>query len=310
MTAASNGAAVAKVDEYPADRLDLLKRTICQGATNDEFQLFVGQCRRTGLDPFARQIHAVKRWDAKQQREVMSIQVGIDGFRLIAERTGETDGQEGPLWCGEDGKWVDVWLSAKPPCAAKIIVYRKGRQHPYTGVAHWNEYKQTKKDGTLTGLWAKMPALMLAKTAEALALRKAFPQELSGLYAPEEMDQAGEVEHHAAEPHHDPEPPKALSDPRQPVAAVPPVPLTLDDIRAKFRGMKIDGHLTLCKAVNRLDDVLPSVAAGYDRGTIWEWLNQEMGWSESADLGLVLPADIEAAAAKVGEYLTLLKPAA
>lgn len=113
-----------------------------------------------------------------------------------------------------------------------------------------------------------------------------------------------------AQPHHEPDPPRQLPAPRQPVAAGTPVPLTLDDIRAKFRGMRIDGHLTLCKAVNRLDDVLPSVAAGYDRGTIWEWLNQEMGWSESADLGLVLPADIEAAAAKVGEYLTLLKPAA
>lgn len=165
--------------EYTQERVDLLKRTICHDSTNDEFALFLSQCKRTGLDPFARQIHAVKR------KGKMTIQVGIDGLRLIAERTGEADGQDGPYWCGEDGVWRDVWVSAERPAAAKVTVYRKGQKHGYTGVATWREYYQP-----AGGMWDRLPATMLAKVAESVALRKGFPQEMSGLYTADETGTA------------------------------------------------------------------------------------------------------------------------
>ena len=174
------------LNQLSSEQIDLIKRTICVGATDDELMLFVQQANRLGLDPFSRQIHAVKRWDAKKQRETMSIQVGIDGFRIVAERSGEYEGQEGPFWCGEDGVWRDVWTSSEPPFAAKAVILRRGCR-PFAAVARYRSYVQTAKDGTPNQFWARMPDVMLAKAAESLALRKAFPNDLSGVYAPEEM---------------------------------------------------------------------------------------------------------------------------
>jgi phage recombination protein Bet len=160
---------------YSQEQIELIKNTVAKGATNDELKLFFVIAARTGLDVFTKQIHFVKRGGQG------TIQTGIDGYRAIAERTKTLAGIDDAEYDSED---------QAHPKKASVTVYRliEGQKVSFSASARWDEYvPQAGQDF----MWKKMPYLMLGKVAEALALRKAFPNDLSGLYTHEEMEQAG-----------------------------------------------------------------------------------------------------------------------
>ena len=179
-------ASMALKTGFSEDEITLIKKTIAPGTSDEELALFLYTCKRTGLDPLARQIYAIKRREGEGGQQKMTIQTSIDGYRLIADRTGCYAGSSEPIYDTD---------SAEHPGWAKVTVYKlvAGEARAFTATARWQEYCQVYQ-GKPTRTWAKMPYLMLGKCGEALALRKAFPQELSGLYTQDEFPQGTTVQ--------------------------------------------------------------------------------------------------------------------
>lgn len=161
--------------EFSEQQVALIKSLIAKDCSNDELQLFLYQCKRTGLDPLTRQIYCIKRAGR------MTIQTSIDGFRVIAERSGTYAGQDEPTW-EDDEKGNPV------KCTVRVYRFSDKTGERYlagVGTAYFKEYYPSPMN-----LQKSMPHMMIAKVAEALALRKAYPQDLSGLYTGDEMEQS------------------------------------------------------------------------------------------------------------------------
>jgi phage recombination protein Bet len=165
-------------------QIAIMQRTVANGTSPEEFAFFLEVCKYRGLNPFNREIYAIVR----QGR--MTIQIGIDGLRKLAERSGKYKGQKGPYFCGPDGVWKEEWLLSTPPTAAKIGVIRADFEEPIWAVARYDAYAQLDRDGKPTAMWAKYHDVLLAKCCESLAIRRAFPAECGGMYSHEEMMQA------------------------------------------------------------------------------------------------------------------------
>jgi len=171
--------AIAERPAIPADELDLIRKTVANGATDAELKLFLFDCQRRGVHPLDKLLHFTKR--GGRYTPVTS----IDFMRSQAASTGEMAGSDDPVFHPKPtGADPEKFL---PPSAATVTVYRmtQGQRFAYTATARWAEYCPDNAP-----MWRRMPHTMLGKCAEALALRKAFPQQLQGLYAREEMDQA------------------------------------------------------------------------------------------------------------------------
>lgn len=169
------------------------KRMYLSEASSDEAEQFYETVIRTRLSPDQRQIY-VRMQSSKAKvnhqwvwQKKMLIMVSIDGFRLVAERTGKYAGQETALFSADGKSWTEAWSPKDPPKFAKVGILRHDFKKPLFVVAKWDTFKQETKDNKLTRFWANMPEVMLSKVAEAQAFRRAFPQELSGLYEPAEI---------------------------------------------------------------------------------------------------------------------------
>ena len=180
--------------ELSRDEIELLKRTVARGTSDDEFKLFLWVCAKHKLDPLTRQLHCVMRWSNKHHKDdkgqwvggnQMTIQTGIDGYRALAGRDHSDFGG-----CDEPEFEFDG-EQKKIPTMARIRLWKKDLEHPIVGVAYWDEYAPKDLSADNAFFWKKMPKHMLAKCAEALALRKGYP-ELANIFTNEEMHQAGD----------------------------------------------------------------------------------------------------------------------
>lgn len=166
---------------FTSAQIDTLRQTLCRDLSDPELQLFLAMCEKYSLDPFSRQIYATKSGRGNDAK--LTPITSIDGFRLIAQRSGQYAGQRPPAWTSDGREWVDVWLEKTPPAACRVSVLRHDWSEPLTVTYTWAEYT----GGRPSFMQQKMPAHMLAKATEALALRKAFPNDLGGLYTSDEI---------------------------------------------------------------------------------------------------------------------------
>jgi phage recombination protein Bet len=166
---------VKKEISYTNDQIDLIKSVYCSGATDQEFQLFLAIAEKKGLSILDNQIYSIQRGNKR------TIQTSIDGFRLIASRTGRLIGNSDATFVEKDGKIISASVTIKMLVGSHVA--------EFTATAYMDEYMQV-FNGKPGGLWARLPRAMLSKCAEALALRKAAPNELSGLYTADELSQA------------------------------------------------------------------------------------------------------------------------
>jgi phage recombination protein Bet len=169
-----------------------------KNATSADLAVFMHVCQNTGLDPFTRQIHGIMRREkvteyvngqkTEKWLDKFTIQVGIDGFRVIRDRIADRKGlrveYEDTLWYDAGGTSRDVWLEDYPPAACRVVVLVDGRRFP--SVLKFSEYCQY-KDGRPIAQWATKPAHMIEKCAEANGLRRAFPNDMAGIYLEDEL---------------------------------------------------------------------------------------------------------------------------
>lgn len=202
----TNIVSLAQQNFTPA-QIDIIKRSVAPETNNDELNLFLETAKLYGLNPFTKQIGARVYNASDEKKRSMAIIVQIDGFRAIASRRGDyRPDDEEPAFTYDQS----LVSEANPKGIEKAVVRvfkmdANGEWQKISAAAYWDEFAPLKDEWaydeqarkrkptgkkTLSDTWAKMPRLMIAKCAEAQALRKGWPEAFSGLYSPEETDRA------------------------------------------------------------------------------------------------------------------------
>jgi hypothetical protein len=169
-------------DFWTAKQQAALAQLFNETPPNADLAVFLHRCQVTGLDPFANQITMIKRGGQ------WKIQTEIDGFRVIRDRAAKRDGvlvsYGRTKWCDHDRNWYEEWIDDDPPAACEMTVFVDGR--PFPAQIRFNAFAVRLKGGELAPQWRAMGDHLIAKCAEAQALRKAFPQDLEGITVSEE----------------------------------------------------------------------------------------------------------------------------
>ena len=180
---------------YDAKQLDLIRRTVAKDCNAAEFDLFIANCRALRLNPLTRQVYAFVFSKNNPEYRNMVIVTSIGGYRAIAERTGNyRPDEKAPRITYDDS--LKGPLNPLGIVSAEVTVYKKvgADWFPVTAEAYWEEFCPTNREGTAvdpkkTG-WVKMPRVMIAKVAEAQALRKAWPEDFAAVHEESEIDRS------------------------------------------------------------------------------------------------------------------------
>jgi phage recombination protein Bet len=169
--------------ELSGDQIATLTQAgiIPPGTPPPQVSVFAETCRQHGLSPFKKEIYLVG-YAGKY-----STIIGIDGLRVKAARTGQLAGCDAPRFNeSADGSYMTASdLKGAMPSTCTVTVYRivSGHRVPFTATVSFNEFCPIKPSGK----WQTMPLQMIAKVAEAFALRKGFADEVAGLGIEEEQ---------------------------------------------------------------------------------------------------------------------------
>jgi phage recombination protein Bet len=276
-------AAQTDVAKWNAEEMGVLTNLIAKDCNPVELSLFSNVCHKTGLDPFSRQIYAIKRGGK------MTIQTSIDGFRAIAEDTGQYAGNDDAVFDGGLSLAEHIAKTKNPktpPVTATVTVFKVvgGQRCPFTASAAFEQYAQKKSP-----MWSSMPHTMIAKCAEALALRKAFPRKLSGLYTGDEMEQADNPQPEQIAPVNAAQPPQAA--PAPPAAPKPAKPAT--DAQMQLIARIMASHVITEPERQKLTARMDRGMAFPEASNCIEWLQSETAKRKKEEKQAAPAIDVE-----------------